>query len=63
MGIGRELPDGWFRNGPTEPPKKVASAPGVGIEPTTFGLTVRCSAELSYPGSISKSWYQYNEAP
>ena len=25
-------------------------APGVGLEPTTNGLTVRCSAELSYPG-------------
>ena len=26
-------------------------APGVGLEPTTNGLTVRCSAKLSYPGS------------
>ena len=34
-------------------------APGVGLEPTTFGLTVRCSAELSYPGwLVGLRWYQ-----
>ena len=33
-------------------------APGVGLEPTTNGLTVRCSAELSYPGWIGLPWYQ-----
>jgi hypothetical protein len=26
-------------------------APGVGLEPTTYGLTVRRSAKLSYPGT------------
>ena len=30
---------------------QVSEAPGVGLEPTTYGLTVRRSAKLSYPGS------------
>ncbi len=28
-------------------------APGVGLEPTTYGLTVRRCCQLSYPGMAS----------
>ena len=34
------------------PHKGFNVAPGVGLEPTTNGLTVRCSAKLSYPGKL-----------
>ncbi len=33
-------------------------APRVGLEPTTNGLTVRCSAELSYLGKTKAPLYQ-----
>jgi hypothetical protein len=38
------------------------SAPGVGLEPTTYGLTVRRSAKLSYPGTTN-GVYQCASAP
>src|SRR5262245_46442326 len=31
----------------------VCVAPGVGLEPTTYGLTVRRCCQLSYPGSAT----------